>query len=54
MPRHVKQYGNVMQVVEGALSTYVDEVRSLAFPKAENTFRIKDSELEEFKRAISS
>ncbi|NLJ68557.1 MAG: 3-methyl-2-oxobutanoate hydroxymethyltransferase [Firmicutes bacterium] len=54
VPRHVKQYGNVMQVVEGALSTYVDEVRSLAFPKAENTFRIKDSELEEFKRAISS
>ncbi|MGI6565802.1 MAG: 3-methyl-2-oxobutanoate hydroxymethyltransferase [Limnochordia bacterium] len=54
VPRHVKQYANVMQVVEGALSTYVDEVRSLAFPKAENTFRIKDSELEEFKRAISS
>lgn len=54
VPRHVKQYANVMQVVQDALSTYVNEVSSLEFPKVENTFKIKDAELDEFKRAITS
>jgi len=53
VPRHVKQYANVMKVVEDALSAYVTEVRNLEFPKAENTFKIKESEFEEFKRLIS-
>ena len=53
VPRHVKKYANVMQVVEEALSTYVAEVRDLTFPRAENTFKIRDDEFHEFLQAVN-
>lgn len=53
VPRHVRQYANVMQVIEDSLSTYVAEVQSLKFPGVENTFKIRENEFEEFMKAVN-
>ena len=36
--RHVKRYASVGEVIESALRTYADEVRTGAFPTKENSF----------------
>lgn len=38
VPRHAKQYAQVGQVVLDAVRTYIDEVRSGAFPTAKHSF----------------
>ncbi len=40
MPRHVKQYANVGEVMRGAIEQYASEVRSGAFPTRAESFQM--------------
>ncbi len=40
--RFVKEFGKVGVAIEGAIKTYAEDVRSRAFPGAENTYEVKD------------
>lgn len=41
VPRFVKKYGNIAEVIEQTAKAYADEVRSRAFPGAEQTYQPK-------------
>ena len=41
VPRFVKRYANVAEIIAGAAQTYAAEVRSRAFPGAEQTYQPK-------------
>ncbi|GLY09774.1 3-methyl-2-oxobutanoate hydroxymethyltransferase [Pseudobacillus badius] len=45
-PKFVKSYSNVNDQIAPAISTYVTEVKSGAFPGQEHTFTMKEEELE--------
>ena len=45
VPRHAKQYADVGAVIRQGLEAYAQEVRSRAFPAAENSFTMKDEVL---------
>ena len=45
VPRHAKQYADVGTVIRQGLEAYAQEVRSRAFPAAENSFTMKDEVL---------
>jgi 3-methyl-2-oxobutanoate hydroxymethyltransferase len=51
IPRHVKQYTNVGQVIESAIQQYAAEVRSGAFPTTKESFRMDESVLAELQAA---
>ena len=40
--RFVKEFGKVGVAIEGAIKTYAEDVRSRAFPGAENVYEVKD------------
>ena len=40
--RFVKEFGKVGVAIEGAIKTYAEDVRSRAFPGAENIYEVKD------------
>jgi 3-methyl-2-oxobutanoate hydroxymethyltransferase len=40
-PRFVKRYDNLAEKVSAAAQAYADEVRSRAFPSADQTYRPK-------------
>jgi 3-methyl-2-oxobutanoate hydroxymethyltransferase len=44
--KFVKRYCEAGQMIQSALTDYVNEVRELQFPAAENFYEIKDDELE--------
>ena len=44
--KFVKRYCEAGQLIQSALTDYVNEVRELQFPSAENFYEIKDDELE--------
>jgi len=43
VPTFVKRYGNMEEMMQGAISTYASEVRARAFPTADHVYRKKDS-----------
>lgn len=43
VPTFVKRYGNMEEMMQGAISTYAGEVRARAFPTADHVYRKKDS-----------
>jgi 3-methyl-2-oxobutanoate hydroxymethyltransferase len=47
-PKHNKRYANLKPIIVDAVKQYVDEVRTRAFPTAENSFAIDDAEFEAF------
>jgi len=47
-PKHVKEYVNGYGVLEAAVRSYVDEVRSAAFPTDANSFHLKPDERQAF------
>ncbi len=42
VPKFVKEFGKVGAAIEGAIKLYAEDVRSRAFPTAENTYDVKD------------
>ena len=44
--KFVKRYCEAGQMIQSALTDYVNEVRDLKFPSEENFYAIKDEELE--------
>ena len=46
--KFVKRYCEAGQMIQSALTDYVNEVRDLKFPSEENFYAIKDEELENF------
>jgi 3-methyl-2-oxobutanoate hydroxymethyltransferase len=48
LPRFVRRYANVGEIMVEALATYRDEVREGIFPTEEHTYPIKDEELQAF------
>jgi len=53
-PRFVKRYADVAGEIKKALETYVDEVRSGAFPEEQHTYAMPEEELALFEAAIVS
>ncbi len=45
MPRHAKRYINGGEMIQAAISQYVEEVRSKQFPTSENSFPMSDEVL---------
>lgn len=43
VPKFVREFGKVGAAIEGAIKLYAEDVRSRAFPQAENTYDMKDS-----------
>lgn len=52
LPRFVKRYANVGDVMVEALAQYRTEVREGSFPQAEHTYEIPQAQLEEFLDAL--
>jgi 3-methyl-2-oxobutanoate hydroxymethyltransferase len=52
-PRFVKQYANLAPEITAALSHYVADVRSGAFPEEQHTYSMPDEELAVFSQAVS-
>jgi 3-methyl-2-oxobutanoate hydroxymethyltransferase len=52
-PRFVKQYANLADEIGRALSAYVTEVRSGAFPEEQHTYSIAEEELAEFDAGVA-
>lgn len=48
MPRFVKAYARLAEVITGALTEYAREVRSGAFPEERHTYNMPDGERERF------
>lgn len=42
VPRFVKEFGKVGAAIESAISMYAEDVRTRAFPGAENTYSVKE------------
>ena len=42
VPRFVKKFGNVGEVIEDAIRSYAEDVRTRAFPTPEHTYAMKD------------
>ena len=47
VPRHTKRYASLAETMEGALRSYIQEVRSGEFPAADQSSHMKDEELKE-------
>lgn len=52
LPKHAKQYANLGEVIQAALSQYNDEVRSRAFPTAAQGFTLKDEVIAELRQRV--
>ena len=42
VPKFVKEFGKVGEVIRGAISSYASEVRNRTFPAPEHTYAVKD------------
>lgn len=54
VPRHVKVYERVVPLLEKGLSSYIDEVRSGAYPAAEHSIAMRPAERERFLAALAA
>jgi 3-methyl-2-oxobutanoate hydroxymethyltransferase len=54
MPRFVKQYANVGEMIRTALETYVTDVRARRFPEPRHTYRMPVQELRLFEARCAS
>lgn len=45
VPKFVKQYANIGEIMKNAISSYVNEVQEGIFPEEKHTFKIDESEL---------
>jgi 3-methyl-2-oxobutanoate hydroxymethyltransferase len=52
-PRFVKQYADLATEIRNALGTYVNEVRTGAFPEERHTYAIPEQELAEFEAEVA-
>ena len=52
-PRFVKRYGEVGAEIRSALTSFVSEVRSSAFPGDEHTYKMPDEELKLFEQDLA-
>ena len=46
VPKFVKQYASVGQIMKDAIKEYINDVKNSAFPADEHTFKIDDSIIE--------
>lgn len=46
VPKFVKQYANIKEIIKTAVTNYNDEVKRNVFPSKENTFNLTDEERE--------
>ena len=46
VPKFVKQYANIKDIIKTAVTNYNDEVKKNVFPYKENTFNLTDEERE--------
>jgi 3-methyl-2-oxobutanoate hydroxymethyltransferase len=51
-PRFLKRFANVESIVIDALTTYIGEVEAREFPAEEHTYRIEESEFEQFMHLV--
>ena len=51
-PKFVKQYVQIRPIILDALTTYKQEVQSVAFPTDEHSFKMPDKALEDLKKLI--
>ncbi|MBI2914987.1 MAG: 3-methyl-2-oxobutanoate hydroxymethyltransferase [Firmicutes bacterium] len=54
IPKCVKRYANLGEIVLGALERYADEVRSGSFPSDEHTFFMSRTELEKLEQKMKT
>lgn len=52
VPKFVKQYTNIRQIILEALSEYKDEVIGVKFPAAEHSFKMPEEALNQLKKLI--
>jgi len=52
--KFVKQYANMNQVIEEALTKYKEEVEQVVFPGPEHCYKIKEEELAKLKEALEN
>ncbi len=52
--KFVKQYANMNEIIEKALTEYKAEVESGAFPAPEHCYKIKEEELEKLRKAVEN
>jgi len=52
VPRFVKKFGKVGEVIEDAIKSYAEDVRTGAFPMPEHTYSMKDGAPKTGKRAV--
>ncbi len=52
--KFVKQYANMNEIIEKALTEYKEEVESGAFPAPEHCYKIKEEELEKLRKAVGN
>jgi 3-methyl-2-oxobutanoate hydroxymethyltransferase len=53
LPRFVKRYASLSGEIRDALTAYVTDVRSGAFPEEQHTYSIHAYELEEFEAGLA-
>ncbi|MGE5585367.1 MAG: 3-methyl-2-oxobutanoate hydroxymethyltransferase [Bacillota bacterium] len=56
-PKFVKKYANLAEIITGAITEYVHDVRDLKFPEEKHTYKMKEGEAEklaEFLKSIDS
>jgi 3-methyl-2-oxobutanoate hydroxymethyltransferase len=51
-PRMAKVYADAGQLIRDGLKKYVEEVEGRVFPQSENSFRMKEAELEELEKLL--
>ncbi len=53
IPKFVKQYANIKDIIKNAASSYNKEVKEKVFPLKENTFNLSDEEREKLEYSIT-
>ena len=53
VPKFVKQYANIKEIIKTAVTNYNDEVKRNVFPSKENTFNLTDEEREKLEHKIA-
>jgi len=53
-PKFVKKYANLAEIITGAISEYIRDVRGLAFPEEKHTYKMKEGEAEKLAEFLKS
>ena len=51
-PKFAKRYANLSEAATKAFSEYVYEVQTGKFPDADHSYKMKDEEIEKFKKEL--